>query len=1107
MTVRARGNGLFPDDEELGKKNDDFHANKMSKWSVRARPGGWRKRRILGVVLGCIALYFFIVNIPRDLGPVNARLRPNRPVYGNARGGRAVPKSEYNFDRQDVYPPELADNAAAGAAARAAKEDLEDPTLRKDLSYDGPVRFYNLATTLRPIAAMGAGNKHVLFAASDLKTAGSLIPMACEMAGWKRNIVHFAIMGRDKIPISEIIEMNGASTPQCAVHWHDGRPDHAEDSTGPRMQLSVTGAMGHIQNYMHPRAVITADAEDENVFFTAGLGRSVRQFALTHIEIPKAKPETLAWLARLDAGSLNAWHSAGIDVMVQAPLESAGSLIRLLRSLASADYTGFTPPRLTIELPHKVDEATRNFLTNFRWPPYQYLKNPTAPDELITRRRISEQHITSDEASLRFVESFYPSSEKGPHVLLLSPQAELSPAFFHYLKLHLLEYRYSPERVDDHRKLFGISLENPSLYLNGTTRFVPPPAYQVKEDDGVYSPFRWQAPTSNAALYFSDKWIEFHSFLTKRRTATLHPRTQEHHAKRVKLVSEHQPSWVEYALDVMRTRGYSLHYPGMLSPSKGQDQSLVIVHNELYQQPEEFAHAPANNLVKRDTTDEPEQSEDSVLTVTADPVDYLLAHHPAQDESQEINDERPLLRNLLPLLPELELASSRSATGQPDVIPKTLPLPDLARLPLLLYSGELISSRELQVVARTTRIGFRHIAGGCSDKAANVDNIQPLSAEDLFCLGDVRTITMSQPLSQNDPAQPISGAVTSHGEDIGPSGGKLVNAAKNVAAAAAGAIAGKSNTDNDKPSRAENPVLDGNVAPNRDAPVPAANQPNNHPGARNFEDEMAARDAARADALTDRARNQDTKPKPAAGVFKLRTLTEDDDEDAAMPQSNHNAANAPAPPPSKPQPGVFKLRTANEDDDEEAIARKGLVRANNAAAPPPDSPIPPPPPTKTETGTKAHSYPGDPNAPIPEFRGQGAAEHVAAVDNPAKYAETARAAFLANLGSSDQNPPAQPQPQAQAKPVNNAAADTDKQEPANLPGAPEQEQEQKQDTPTPTKSYPGDPNAPIPKLRGQGAAEHVAAVEDTVKYAETARAAFLEGVRKAEEEGGKAPGW
>jgi len=589
------------------------------------------------------------------------------------------------------------------------------------------------------------------------------------------------------------------------------------------------------------------------------------------------------------------------------------------------------------------------------------------------------------------------------------------------------------------------------MYLNGTTKFVPPLSYADKEDDGTYNPFRWQAPDSNAALYFSDKWIEFHSFLTKRRTATLHPRTAEHHASRPKLVTQRQPAWVEYALDIMRTRGYSLHYPGIFSHNKGHvesaSKSLVIVHNEMYQQPEEFATSPAPNLSKRDVEEEPESVADSVLTVTSDPTDYLSAHHPTQDESQGINDEQPLLHALLPLLPTLELTSVTTALGQPDVQPAKLPLPDLARLPLLVYTGESVTSPDLRAYARNTRIGYRHVAGGCSDKAANVDDVQLGSAEDLFCLDDDTSSEVSRSTSKSDSSKPIAGAVTSNGEDIVPIADRVISTAKHLAAAGVAAVAGSQPNPDNSPSRAERPVLEGQAASSdddRDAPPPVANIPK-HPAHVSFEDEMAARDAARADRLTDRARNLDGKQKQGAAVFKLRTAT--------------------------------------EDDDEEAVARQGPIEVA---------------PSKT----KPHVGPADPNAPVPKFRGQGAAEHVAAVDNPAQYAETARAGFLKK--AADAGADALANVKDKARIINDdPTADTDAQEPANLPGnvVPSAIEDDGEGpgaatpaTPpaaTKTRLGPGDPNDPIPKLRGQGAAEHVAAVDDPAKYAETARANFL----------------
>ena len=112
------------------------------------------------------------------------------------------------------------------------------------------------------------------------------------------------------------------------------------------------------------------------------------------------------------------------------------------------------------------------FLGRFSWPPKAY--HIPGTDLLTIRRRISSQKSDVNDASLRFIESFYPHHPKTAHVLLLSPQAELSPVFYHYVKLHLLEYRLSaaaPGRYDD---LMGISLHTPSMHLNGSSPFEPP---------------------------------------------------------------------------------------------------------------------------------------------------------------------------------------------------------------------------------------------------------------------------------------------------------------------------------------------------------------------------------------------------------------------------------------------------------------------------------------------------------------------------------------------------------------------------------------------------------------------------------------------------------
>ena len=131
---------------------------------------------------------------------------------------------------------------------------------------------------------------------------------------------------------------------------------------------------------------------------------------------------------------------------------------------------------------------------------------------------------------------------------------------------HLLEYKYSSsdDQETDIKHLMGISLDLPSVHLNGSESFTPPGLYSMSKElkTKVEKPtsFLWQAPNSNAALYFGDKWIEFHSFLGSR--IAIDPTKIPRRAKQLSL---YHPSWMEYLLELMRSRDYSVLYPAFSS--------------------------------------------------------------------------------------------------------------------------------------------------------------------------------------------------------------------------------------------------------------------------------------------------------------------------------------------------------------------------------------------------------------------------------------------------------------------------------------------------------------------------------------------------------------
>lgn len=199
---------LFPGDKELGKKDDDHRPRNSApmlpgSWTARRQVSGSRRRKTIYAVLGLLAIFLFVKNIPADLGPNSLRgdSRVIRPT-----GTLATPTQQ---------------DAPSGKPPRPAEPLGED-----EHYFGGLVKFYKLAATLHGVAALAGHygrNKNVLFAASSLKSASEIMPLACEMASLKRNDVHFAFLGREDLEIHQIKEINDINDDDCKVHWHGKR--------------------------------------------------------------------------------------------------------------------------------------------------------------------------------------------------------------------------------------------------------------------------------------------------------------------------------------------------------------------------------------------------------------------------------------------------------------------------------------------------------------------------------------------------------------------------------------------------------------------------------------------------------------------------------------------------------------------------------------------------------------------------------------------------------------------------------------------------------------------------------------------------------------------
>lgn len=396
------------------------------------------------------------------------------------------------------------------------------------------------------------------------------------------------------------------------------------------------------------------------------------------IELPAGAEERLSWLTKLDAASLLQWNRVSVDILIHAHTDASGSLIRLLKSLSDADYIACAIPHLTIELPEQIDPPTRQFLQDFRWPP-RSAQSPTGSNQLTLRHRLSRRDLSEEESSVRFLESFWPANPSYSHVLVLSPQVELSPNYLHYLRMGLLEYKYSTQALAQgwDKRLLGISLDLPSTYINGSDPFTPP----TEAVEGASRPdsrlatgspttFLWQAPNSNAVLFTGEKWVELHSFVWQTLEAQ-HAAATPLTLLSEKSVSKEYPAWLEHILRLSRAKAYWTMYP---SPQLAGN--LATVHNELYRQPEEYENG--GDRMKHNDGDE------------------VIIH------------KQSLLDSL----------SSKGA------------LPRFNEMPLLRWDGTKSTIQELGDDADAYATQFRNTVGGCAGVK------MPENAGYLFCKGD-----------------------------------------------------------------------------------------------------------------------------------------------------------------------------------------------------------------------------------------------------------------------------------------------------------------------------------------------------------------------------------
>jgi hypothetical protein len=395
----------------------------------------------------------------------------------------------------------------------------------------------------------------------------------------------------------------------------------------------------------------------------------------------------------LDAAALQHFSKIHIDIVIQAQPESSASVIRLLRSLKDADYGPWPVPRLTVELPPRVDPFLTEYLARFQWPPDVM----GGESKLVIRRRIDTTLLSPVQASMRTIESFYPQTPGESHVLLLSPSVELSPGYFQLLMYTLLEYRYAARRTDLVNHMVGFSLDLPTYAPDRKTES---PWTTSRLD---YPLLLWQSPSPNAALYFGDRWLELRSFLARRlfvdadlvKTTAMSPS-----------MSRDYPAWLQTILEMMQARGYYMLYPTFAIQAHS---APVTVHQELHQPPEEFINGIESDAQSPDDLARADLSED--VTLTADEEVRRLMREESRTYAKSL---------VTPLLESMTLKQRMENMANGKIIP------------LMSYDGQQIEWQESGARASKFAQDFAQTIGGCASYDPNRG--ENGRVESFFCL-------------------------------------------------------------------------------------------------------------------------------------------------------------------------------------------------------------------------------------------------------------------------------------------------------------------------------------------------------------------------------------
>ncbi|RMZ80330.1 hypothetical protein DV738_g2768, partial [Chaetothyriales sp. CBS 135597] len=631
----ARRPTLAVDGWHSNKKSDERPTNSgqngaHSPWRVVRQ---LRRRRIVLALLAIWLLYLFFHYMPTDLPPVSQR-----------------------FDQYGAQRPQ----SKPGNEVAAPADNTPPPA-----NYDGGIRFFQLPVSLNSQQPDPAA---VLFAFSSLKSASPVVTAACAMARRNRAHVHVAAMGRQALDKDNVLALNRIAADDCPLTWHNAQPDFGPESSEGRMSASVGAALGYLHQALGMQVILVDNSMREDGFFRAAVETRAALIGVPVLRVPKDD----AWMLALDAASLRQWNEVSIEIVIRAPTESSAPLVRLLKSIQRADYSTLSYPKLTIEMPAVMDQSLRDFISNYQWPP----GTPLSKRTLTVRRRVARSVPEPAAGAVSTLESFYPSAGQ-THVLVLSPDVELSESYYHLLLYLILDAKHSSRSSSISDQLLGISLE-------GKT-----------STDGGWA--LTQAASGHAALYFGDKWIQLHNYVSLRLQADPEWRKSVD----TEPGQPDTPAWIRATSELMQAMSYFMLQPVFATGTS----PLVTVHTELQTDEESANTAYENSRLLAEQQSRLEQEGDHLVLKMTEPA-------PASHESPMLSASSVLGR----------LAEDRSGAWTPDNIP--------------LYDAHSSAATREGIDERRSSYAAQlaQSVGGCTSADIDMSSLTADSMGMLFCV-------------------------------------------------------------------------------------------------------------------------------------------------------------------------------------------------------------------------------------------------------------------------------------------------------------------------------------------------------------------------------------